>query len=163
MGMKKSYAGIFLIPLFFLVACASKPDLIEKGATLAVWDLDELTLIAPHQPHLGEVLALEIIQIIERKGDYSVIERNRFILVLQELKIGTMQIADESTRLKLGKLLGVRFMVFGGYQIIGNHMRLDLRLVEVETGRIRRAVQKTTSATNLDEWITAAQKAAEEL
>jgi len=54
-------------------------------------------------------------------------------------------------------------MVFGGYQIIGDKMRLDLRLVEVETGKIKKAVHRIASSTNLQEWIDMAGRAAEEL
>jgi curli biogenesis system outer membrane secretion channel CsgG len=54
-------------------------------------------------------------------------------------------------------------MVFGGYQIIGEHMRLDLRLVEVETGKIIKAVQRMSSSSDLSEWLNSAREAAEEL
>jgi hypothetical protein len=54
-------------------------------------------------------------------------------------------------------------MVFGGYFVLGDMMRLDLRLVEVETGSIVKAAQKTTSAGDLNGWLRVAQQAAEEL
>jgi hypothetical protein len=92
-----------------------------------------------------------------------VIERQRLLLALEELRLGTTSIVDESTRLKLGKIVAARFMVFGGYQVVGDKMRLDLRLVEVETGKIKKAVQKITSSANLQEWIDMAGRAAEEL
>jgi len=54
-------------------------------------------------------------------------------------------------------------MVFGGYFVLGDMMRLDLRLVEVETGSIVKAAQKTTSAGDLNGWLRVARQAAEEL
>lgn len=53
-------------------------------------------------------------------------------------------------------------MVFGGYQSIGRQMRLDLRLVDVETGRVVKAVQRTTTG-DVTAWIEAAGEAAAEL
>ncbi len=70
---------------------------------------------------------------------------------------------DEATRLKIGRIMGARFMVFGGYFVHGEMMRLDLRLVEVETGRIVKASQKTTSASDLNKWLGIAQEAAQDL
>ncbi len=71
--------------------------------------------------------------------------------------------SNESTRLKIGRIVGARFMVFGGYFVLGDKMRLDLRLVEVETGSIVKAAQKTTSAGDLNGWLRVARQAAEEL
>ena len=70
---------------------------------------------------------------------------------------------DEDTRLRIGQICGARFMVFGGYFVHRQMMRLDLRLVEVETGRVVKATQKTTSAGNLNSWLKIAREAAQEL
>lgn len=154
---------VFLIILVILfTSCAPKPLLPEKGATVAVWDLDDLSPPVAIQPNLGEILSSQIIETIKKRGGYTVVERERLLLALEELRLGTTQLVDETTRLKLGKMLGARFMIFGGYQIIGNQMRIDLRMVEVETGKIRKAVQKTTSGTDLSHWMDTARKAAEE-
>lgn len=97
------------------------------------------------------------------KGKYSVVERERLLLALEELRLGTTSLVDESSRLELGRLVGAQLMVFGGYQIIGEMMRVDLRLVEVESGKVLKAVEKTTSAADLSGWLNATRKAAEEL
>ncbi|OGP80603.1 MAG: hypothetical protein A2V86_16890 [Deltaproteobacteria bacterium RBG_16_49_23] len=157
----------FFVPFLslglILVSCASSPDFKEKGATIAVWDLDDLSPGKTGRVNLGEILSLRIIETLNKREGYKVIERQRLLLALEELRLGTTSIVDETTRLKLGRIVAARFMVFGGYQIIGDKMRLDLRLVEVETGRIKKAVQKIASSTNLQEWIDMAGRAAEEL
>jgi len=144
-------------------ACASKPDLKDRGLTVAVWDLDDLSPSSTVRPPLGEIFSSQIIETLKKKGDYTVVERERLLLALEELRLGTTKLVDETTRLKLGRMTGARFMVFGGYQIIGNQIRIDLRMVEVETGKVKKATEKTTSATDFQRWIDAAQKAAEEL
>lgn len=147
--------------LFFL-SCASSPSRVERGNSVAVWDLDDVTLSTAVPPDLGEVLSGQIAETLTKRG-YVVVERQRLLLILKELHLGTTQLVDPSTRLKLGRMLGARWMVFGGYQIIGDQIRIDLRRVEVETGKIKKAVEKTTSATDLQGWIDATRKAAEEL
>ncbi len=154
---------VLLATLSLLIGCASTPSKSERIGTIAVWDFDDLSLEKGIQPSLGEVLSSQIIEVLKGKGDYVVVERQRLLLALEELRLGTSELVDENTRLRLGRMLGAKWMVFGGYQIIGDQMRLDLRLVEVETGKVKKAIQKMSSATNVEEWIEAARKAAEEL
>jgi hypothetical protein len=70
---------------------------------------------------------------------------------------------DESTRLRLGKLVGATLMVFGGYQAIGDTVRLDVRLIEVESGKTIKAVFKTSPAANVPELLKAARAATADL
>lgn len=160
--MSRSFLTIFLSIHFFLFSCAPQPVLYQKGVSIAVWDIDDLSPTTSAQPHIGELLSGQVIEILQKRG-YIVVERERLLLALEELHLGTTLLVNEATRLKLGKLVGARFMIFGGYQIIGNNMRLDLRLVEVETGKVLKAVQKTTSAADLSGWIDTARKAAEDM
>lgn len=153
-----------LIPLFLLLfACASQPPLHETPLTIAVWDLDDLTPSSVVRPNLGELLSGQIMEAIKKREGYTVIERERLLLALEELRLGTTPLVDETTRLRLGKIVGARWMIFGGYQIIGGKMRIDLRLVDVETGRIRKAVQNITGASDLQRWMDMAKELATEL
>jgi len=150
--------------VFVLVSYSCASDGPYPGnAAVAVWDFDNLTPAASDSDDLGEVLSLQVIDALQKRGDHPVVERQRLFLAMEELKLGSSSLADEDTRLRLGRLSGARLMVFGGYQIIGGSMRLDLRLVDVETGRIIKAVQKVTTASDLSGWIKSAREAAEEL
>jgi curli biogenesis system outer membrane secretion channel CsgG len=131
--------------------------------SIAVWDLDNLSPAGASPSDLGELLSVEVIKAIQESGRYSVIERERLFMALEELNLGSTALVDENTRLKLGQLSSAQLMVFGGYQVIGDTMRLDLRLVDVETGRIRKAVKKITAAENISGWLDSAKSAAEEL
>jgi len=154
------FCTIFSLCLIF--ACVPKQGMIEMGATIAVWDLDNLSQL-DNIPDLGEALSAKIIESISEKGDYTFIERERLLLALEELNIGSQYLADEETRLRLGRLLGARFMIFGGYHSIGGLMRVDLRLVDVESGRVVNASERTTTSKGLDVWLQAAAEAAEGL
>jgi TolB-like protein len=149
--------------IIWVTCCAAPPTRPEQGAAVAVWDLENLSPSPTGQPDLGEILSGQIIETLKKGGDYLVVERRRLLLALEELRLGTTALADESTRLRLGKLVGARWMIFGGYLAVGGEMRLDLRLVEVETGKVRRAVEKTTSSRDFNDWMAAVRKATEEL
>jgi len=164
MSLAKIFSGILLVLSFFFISCASPHVASEKANTAAVWDLDDHSpSSSSQQPQLGELLSSQVIEVIQKRGVYTIVERERLLLALEELRLGTTRLVDEATRLKLGRLVGARFMVFGCYQIIGNQMRLDLRLVEVETGKVLKAVHKTARGADLVEWLDSARKAAEEL
>jgi len=151
-----------LAPLFF-VSCATGPVPVDRGKTVAVWDLENLTPGEGGLPDFGEALSARVIETIREKDDYTVVERERLVLVLEELNLGTTALVDESTRLQLGRMVGARFMVFGGYQVIARQMRVDLRLVEVETGKITQTAQRTITGTNLMMWLDATGDAAQDL
>ncbi len=130
---------------------------------MAIWDVEGLGGSEADMADLGEFIAAKVMEVFGDSGQYSVVEREKLLLALEELQLGTTELVDESTRLRLGRLLKARYMVFGGYFLVGDTMRLDLRLVEVDTGAIIRASSRETAADNLQGWIKAAEVAAQEL
>jgi TolB-like protein len=156
-GSAVAFAAVCLLAS----ACATAPVRVPKDASVAVWDLDDLAR-SGGRPDLGEFLAAQVAETVQGKG-YTVVERQRLLILLEELRVGSSSLADESTRLRLGRLSGARFMVFGGYQIAGGSMRIDLRLVDVETGRIVRAAKSIAPSTGIPERVQAARSAAGEL
>ncbi len=153
----------FIVLFLLLNSCASLPSTTEKKRTIAVWYIEDLS---PKKIPLDmrDVLMVEIIETLKKKRTYDeVIERKRLDLILGELRLGNEKFVDEETRLKVGKMVGARYMVFGSYQVHGNIMRIDLRLVEVETGAVRKGISKIPSGIDLGASIEAARKAAEEL
>jgi TolB-like protein len=151
-----------LLIIISLSSCATEPVRDEQKKGLAVWDLEDLSP-APSRLDIGELLSARVVEVMKNRGDYTVVERERLVRVLEELGLGSSWLADEQTRLRVGKIVGARFMVFGGYLVVGGKMRLDLRLVEVETGKVLKAVQKTALSNDISGWLDAAGKAAAEL
>lgn len=138
---------------------AQTPD---KKPTVAIWDLENLSPTGTSQPDLGNMLSAKVIETFQQ-GGYPTIEREKLELALKELNLGSSSLADSSTRLRIGKIAGAKRMVFGAYQFISNQMRLDLRMVDVETGRIVKTAEKTTAAGGITGWLKAAEAAASEL
>jgi curli biogenesis system outer membrane secretion channel CsgG len=152
------------VVLFILFSgCATTQEIPALTTTIAVWDLEDLSCNTSTLPDLKQMLSAEIMETIRGKSSYDLVERQRLLLILEELNLGSSDLADENTRLKIGKMVGATQMVFGAYQVIDDTMRLDLRLVEVSTGRIVKASQKTTSSSDIKGWLNAARSAAGEL
>ena len=161
--MTKRLIGLSILLLTFFSGCTSAACMDQQTSAVAVWDLENLNPDEAIGTDMGELLAAKVIETLNESSTFQVVERERLILALEELTRGSTFMVDESTRLKIGRIVGARFMVFGGYFVLGGMIRLDLRLVEVETGRVVKAAQKTTSAGDLSGWLKAARQAAEEL
>ncbi|MBE2253510.1 MAG: hypothetical protein IAE78_28540 [Myxococcus sp.] len=74
-------------------------------------------------------------------GDgYKVVERARLQDALAELDLASTRKIDASSALKLGKLLQARFVVAGGYFVMGGTLRLDARIYETETTKVLKGV-----------------------
>jgi curli biogenesis system outer membrane secretion channel CsgG len=135
----------------------------QQTPAVAVWNLENMNPDEAVGTDMGELLAAKVIETIKESNRFEVVERERLLLTLEELNLGSSLMVDESTRLRIGRIVGAQFMVFGGYFVLGDMMRLDLRLVQVETGRVVKAAQKTATAGDLNGWLTVAQEAAREL
>ena len=146
-----------------LTGCAKRGLHDRPPAAVAVWDIENLSPGSPAQVDLGEILSGKVIQTITSAGNYRVVERQRLVLALEELNLGTSDVVNDATRLKIGAMAGAQFMVFGGYQSIGGLMRLDLRMVGVETGKVVAASQRTVSGTDPSAWLEATREATLEL
>jgi PBP1b-binding outer membrane lipoprotein LpoB len=160
--MKQSV--VVTVLCFLLYGCAGSPDVTSmKNPVIAVWDLEDLSPLGITQMDLGNLLSARIMEAVLQAGGYRVVEREKLETALRELHLGSSSLADASTRLRIGRIAGARLMIFGAYQVIGNQMRLDLRIVDVETGRIIKTAEKTAVSGDLSGWLNAAEAAAKEL
>jgi curli biogenesis system outer membrane secretion channel CsgG len=151
-----------IIAIFFL-GCLSVQAELPEGSSVAVWDFEYLGPEPNAHQNLSEVLSAKVIETFEESGRYEIVEREQLLLALEELQIGSSSLADESTRLRIGRIVGAKYMVFGTYFVLNESMRIDLRLVEVETGSVVRAAQKTTNTSDPIEWINLAEEASRNL
>lgn len=89
---------------------------------------------------LKKGLAQMLISDLSSVSTVQIVERDRLQDIMDELQLGTTAKIDPATANKLGKLLGAKYMVLGGYFDLLGTLRVDARLVEVETGKVIRSV-----------------------
>jgi TolB-like protein len=70
------------------------------------------------------------------QGSTKIVERAQLQAVLDELKLGHSGVVDKDTAAKVGKLLGADELVLGSYFEMMGTLRVDARLVKVETGEV---------------------------
>ena len=119
------------------VAPVVKPDAQRPTVAILYFDYsgkDESLVV------LKKGLAQMVITDLSGLTAVRIVERERLEEILDELKLGASAKIDPATAAKVGKLLGARYMVMGGYFDLLGSLRVDARVVEVETGRIIRSV-----------------------
>jgi CHAT domain-containing protein/cytochrome c-type biogenesis protein CcmH/NrfG len=76
----------------------------------------------------------------------QIVERGLLDTLLQELKLGTSNLADRHTALTLGRILAARLMVSGRIIYSGPETHVSMRLIETETGRVTAGFSETIGA-----------------
>lgn len=89
---------------------------------------------------LKKGLAQMIISDLSAHDSVRLVERDRLQQVMDELRLTQSNRFSQESASRLGKLLGARYLVMGGYFDVMNTLRVDARVVETETGRIIRSV-----------------------
>jgi TolB-like protein len=89
---------------------------------------------------LRKGLAQMLISDLSAIDGVRLVERDRLEEILAELKLGQSGKIDPASAAKVGKLLGARYMVLGGYFDLMETLRADARVVEVETGKVVQSI-----------------------
>ncbi|MBF0610756.1 MAG: tetratricopeptide repeat protein [Magnetococcales bacterium] len=84
---------------------------------------------------LEGILQDELTQALQAQG-VKVVDRAIIDKVLQELKMGSSELADPDTALKLGKIMAAHFITTGSFFNTGKKNLVNMRLVDVETSNI---------------------------
>lgn len=77
-----------------------------------------------------------------QNSQLRVVERGRIKDLLAEQDLGAGGRVDPNTAAKIGKLVGAKYMVMGGFLDLYGDMRIDARIVNVETGELVKTVKE---------------------
>lgn len=146
-----------LLGLSATAATAAKPA--EPKATVAVLYFDYSGESA-EMGMLRKGLAQMLITDLGGLEKIQLVERDRLQALLDELKLNESKKIDKKTANKIGKLLGAKYLVLGGYFDLMGTLRVDARLVEVETGKV---ITSVGSAGKMDDFLAIEKKVADDL
>lgn len=123
-------------------ASASEP---KKETLLAVMDiLNNTGEFSAFVDGMPDMLITELMQ----SGDIKLVERTKVQTAMKALKLETSGLTQERN-LELGKWLGVDGILFGAFNRAGERYRLDVRAIDVQTGKITVAASATCGKQNL--------------
>jgi TolB-like protein len=76
---------------------------------------------------------------LSQNAALRIVERRALQAVLDEQDLAVQGRVDANTAARIGRLIGVRYMILGSFVDIFEQMRMDARVVDVETGELLRA------------------------
>ena len=91
----------------------------------------------PADDWIGDGIAETVRGDLQARG-LSVLESAVVVAVREP---GAGETVDEEASLRLGRRLGVRWVVSGGYQRVGDHLRITARFVDVASGAVVRTAK----------------------
>ncbi len=126
------------IAAFTIALLVGATSLAQDGVRIGIIDLVSDTVPEAETRILSNRLRIELV----RTGEFTVIERERMNLILEEQGFQMSGCVATECAVEMGQLLGAETMVVGNIDKLGDVYTISLRLVDVETGAVDRvAVQ----------------------
>jgi len=152
--MKKTllWVGFFFAVLFALSSIETLPAYAGSKIRIAVMDFE--TRVPGHGWRVGRGASDMLTTALVKTKKYRVFERERLASILKEQKLQMSGLVSQSTAVKIGKLIGVKYIITGAvteygqsksgfragsYGSIGKKgysSSVDVRAVNVQTGEI---------------------------
>lgn len=113
-------------------------DTVHRGLpSLAIFDFQH-----PSDPLMGLTVRSLMASAALRLSGVSVVERENIDALLRELRFQQSGLVDPKTRLRLGRLLGATWIIYGEVEDVGTEgILLSVKAAETETGQILLARQ----------------------
>ena len=117
--------------------------------TLAILPFENNSITDPEKygPLSNGLAAMLITDLNKNKSVLKVIERNKIKAILKEIAFGQTGGVDQSTAIEAGKILGAQSIGFGAFTIMGEMIRIDMRIIKVESSELVMA-ESISGATN---------------
>lgn len=133
------YPAYVLLIVLAAIFAAAAPGAAEDPRTLAILPFENNSITDADQfAPLCEGLPIMLMTELSNTASdsFQLIERSRINALLEEISLGQSGAIDPATAVKVGKLLGAQSIGFGAFMVMGKMMRIDMRIIGVETGAV---------------------------
>jgi TolB-like protein len=147
-----SGAGSLLLALLLAAPATAQEATTDTRPGLAVFPFATGISLGPDRENLDALsVGLQEILITElaQNPALRVVDRSALRRLLEEQDLGDSGRVDAATAARLGRIVGARYAVTGGFNDVGRQFRLDARIVNVETSEVVKAEQVTASRDEL--------------
>ncbi len=118
----------------------SEPPAPRKN--VAILYFDNYTGASDYDP-LGKGISSMMISDLSSVQEIQLVERDRMQDLLKEIDQQHTKYFDSTTSVKAGKMVGAEYVVVGAFAAVDPQMRIDTRVVRVETGEVVKTAQVT--------------------
>lgn len=116
----------------------------SRPLVLAFLDLEEKGGLT-ERDGIAQVLEIKLTEQFNSSGRINVVERAVLDHLLEELNLGSSELADPSTALRLGKVLAAKLIATGAIHYSAKDILLNMRLIDTETTKVPKTVVKKLS------------------
>lgn len=141
-------AALLLNVMFAAPAVAAAPTPVPMKNPVAVIPFKNLGA-DPGLDWLGSGIAETMISDLRKAKTYTLVERGQIEIALYEILSQKQTVSEDAAAVRVGRLVGAKSVVVGGYQQAGKALRINARFVEVETGVILDSVKATGTMENV--------------
>ena len=126
-----------------LVAVSATAAAGQQVPTVAVLDLNAFSVSLEDASAVGRGIAAMITTELSERPEVRIVDRQQIEEVLrrQQVSVGATGVADDAA-MQIGRLLGAHYIVTGNVALDPRRARLDLRMIDVETGGIVKSVKE---------------------
>lgn len=89
--------------------------------------------------YLQQAIPEALITRLASSGKLSIVERSRLEDALKEMNLSFGGIVEQTTAVKVGKAVGANAILVGSFLEIGGLIRMNARLIDVETSKVLKA------------------------
>jgi len=119
------------------IASIEKPKIIIKGEKVRIGIIEFQSLNEEaKKDNLGKIVSEMLTTSFVNSESFKIIEREQLQKVIKEFQLSQSGIIDTSYAKQIGKIAGADAIVTGSVTKIGNDLRLDARIIDVESGII---------------------------
>ena len=144
-------AAIILLAWLGLAGCAAAPKPVPPGAppeggpvmdqvpkTLAILPFENNSVTDPErfEPLSRGLSAMLITDLQKSASKIQIIEREKIQALLKEVALSQSGSVDKETAVRVGKILGAQSIAFGSFMVLMDQVRIDVRIVKVETSEM---------------------------
>ena len=124
---------------------SSVPQQQSSGPSIAVLDFANLQKDSQYA-HLELGIAEAFTTSLVRSKRFRIVERSQLQKIQNEPQLNRSEFVDPATAQKVGRLVGAQYLVLGSFQVFGGKIRINARLLRVETAEIVQTDAETGDA-----------------
>lgn len=139
--MKKLFNLIIIFSLLIIFYSNGQASV----KTIALLDFSNNSLFDKEKySSLSSGLAEIMITELSKVQAFKLVERKKLNSLIEEMQLSQSGLMSEESSVQVGKLMGAQYLVFGSYMVdTKDKVRIDVRIVEVETGLTIKAEEVT--------------------
>jgi TolB-like protein len=124
------------LSLFLFLFCVAAYAAATETLAVLPFENNSLTDAERYGPLAKGFAAMLTTDMGRKVPALKMVERTRIDALLRELQLGMSGVVDEATAVRAGRILGAQHIAFGCFMVLEGEVRMDIRIIRVETSEV---------------------------